>query len=431
MKNTIYLFLTLIVFSCAKDEEPKPSFTTQSYSAEIGDIITLKGENLASVKSINIYSADYTVPGEIIVQESGLTYRRPSFINQSESEIQFTLPELYADSYIMEVGDLEIPLKIKGFIPLTDIIDLAVNPITGIKVIDEEKALVTRESDLYLFENGYHNQRFLSRDVHYFGSFENGDSWYVKSNDWRFYEIFYNEANSSEYNLLTSFNKSEIPDRYNIRDIVVTLDKEIYISNDYEGFLLLNGEFKNIVDIYAGLEAYSKEEIEIDKFKLTPSGLLYTELNQSFGFLILNPKDLTFAFSEEFTSYIEGPSFANNTGYLMLPLENRLFKSTDEGRSWSESSVRTPTHGDEEEYYSMNIIDANTIIYLVHSYTGYNHPYTIAYKTTDGGNSWREQKLFNHPREIDKYARYSDIKENGGLVFFIDHGTPQLYKYIP
>lgn len=430
MKKIIYILFPLFIISCSKGEDPKPSLSDQSYSAEIGDIITLKGNNLGGVQSVTIFSGEYSVPGVTIVEESRGSYQNPFFTKQTETEIQFVLPELYADSYIMRVGDQEIPLNIKGFIPLNDVLDFQVDKLTGVKLIDENKALVVRDRNLYQLDNGYHDVTLISRNVRFYDYLENGDSWYAKISDGEFYEIHYSDAGNSSYNLLTTFHRRDInPIGSHPSDIIITPEKQIFFSLANKAYVKINDEIKSINDVYPGFEAYSEEEREIYSFQLTPSGTVYTRLNYGNGYLSLNPGDSTFVFTEKFTSMPEGPIFRDNIGYLLLPWENRLYKSTDSGLTWTESSTSTPTHGEELWYTKMNVIDANTILLFVHSSTGYDFPYTIAYITRDGGNTWQERKRFNGPREIDRFAQHSDLKENGGLVFFTDTYS-QLYKYV-
>lgn len=430
MKRIIYLLVVLLIVSCSPEEDPKPSVSTQSYTAEIGDLITLRGNNLGGIQSINIFSKKHSVAGAVIFEESRGTYQNYSFINQTETEIQFILPELYADSYVIKVGDQEIPLNVKGFIPINNVLDFQRAKLSGVKIIDENKALGALDSNLYLLNNGYLDKKFISDGVVFFGVLENGDSWYTKTIDYELYEIYYNLAGTTSYNLLTTFKNRQLDPVgvYRPHDILVTPEKQIFISHPEGIFVLENNVIKKAVDIFPGLDAYSPDEREIFTFQLTPAGTIYAQLNRGHGYVSLNPKDYTFAFSRKFSSDVTGPVFRGNTGYLILPWENLFYKSTDSGITWSESPTPTPTHG-EIWNAKMNIMDANTVLFFVHSYAG-SLPYTIAYITRDGGNSWQERKRFDAPTQIERYVRSSDLIEHGGLIFFTTNVFSQLWKYV-
>ena len=433
MKRIIFLLLPILFISCSKEEDPKPSFSTQSYTAEIGDLITLKGNNLGSVTSVNIFSEEYNVPGFIIVEESRGTYKQPSFTGQTETEIQFILPEVYADSYIIRVGDQDLQLNIKGFIPMKNDLDFERERLTGVKVIDENKALVTADRTLYLLENGYHDKKLISREVHFFDVLENGDSWYARSSDAEFYEIYYNAAGSPSYNLLTNFNRRDLNDHggyFYPYNIFITPEKQIFISSGNGTFVIQNNEIMNVINIYPGLEAYTPEEREIYSFRLTPAGTVYGQLSYGNGYLNLNPMDNTFEFSEEFSSDVRGPIFRDNIGYLFLPWENRFYKSIDSGLTWIESSTLTPNTGEELRGAEMNVIDSNTVLLFLHTSKDSSFPYTTAYITRDGGNNWQEKKRFNAPRQIELSVHESDLNKHGGLIFFWKFTSYQLYKYV-
>lgn len=445
MKKYFFILFCSLIVSCSPDEKNVPSLITQSYTAEIGDLVTITGTNLLQVETVRIFSTEYNVPGATIYNKPGELLHHKFFTFHSDTEIQFVLPQLYAESYVMQIGTQEIPLRLKGFIPLFEEYPFELQEIMGLKVLNDEEALGTTRVDiptrnLHLFKNGFYETQKISSNVQFFNVLENADSWYAKSTDFNLYEIYYKSSSSPSYSFLNSFNTRDLDYlSMNPDNILITPEKQIFIFTQNGIFIKQNNELKKAVELFEGLEAYPKQERNIFDLKLTSQGNIHGKVilnpgasssDYEYAFISMNPKNFTFNISERLLSEPVGPQFKSSTGYFLLPRNKKLYKTTDSGLTWSESA--TPIPYTDGYFYNaqIKVLDAQSILLFLHTSTNDKLPYTTVYKSSDGGDSWQLKKRFNHPRQVDLFLFQSDFANRSGLFYFTNFSSRQLWKYL-
>lgn len=437
MIKRLYLLAFLFIISCSVEKEDhQPQVDSESYTAQIGDLITLTGTNLLEVETIRIFSRDYNAPSAIIYAEYGESLQDHYLESQTDTEITFVLPVLNAESFVLQVGDQEIPLQVKGFIPLNVSGYDGWDGIMDIKVVDDDKAFALYGKDLFLFTNGYYDMQKVSGNVHFFGILENGDQWYARSSDYELYEIFYKNSSGSSYEVLTSFSKRQLDYlNTNPHNIIVTSQKEVYIFSHRGIFIKRDGKLHKAIDLYDGLEDLIDEEDVV--LQLSPQGKIHGEVlvdpgnpnNNSYFILTLNPTNHTYHHSQIFNSHPTDLQIKNNTGFVLLIQEREIYKSLDGGNKWNKSSD-FPTISGEIRSANLEMIDENTALLFLHTSVGASLPYTTVYKTSDGGQNWEVFRRFNSPVQKEKFLYKSDFANTKGLFYFTDFTWDQLYKYI-
>lgn len=431
MKKYFYLLFLFSIISCSPEEDTVPSFTTQSYTAEIGEIITITGTDLSGIHSIRIIGTEAGVQGATVYDKPGYTRDYYSFKSKTNSEIQFVLPELYSESYVMRMAEQEFPLSVKGFIPLYNVFDFYDKMITGLEIIDDDKAFVRLNKTLYLLENGYNKPYPIADEVHFFGVLENGDTWYATSTDYNVYEIFYSVSGAFSYTPLSTFIKTSIQGSTDLRDMIITPEKHVYFSAEKGIFIIKENEVRKATDIFPDLETHSLEERVVSELQFTPEGKIYGKLDNSNGYLVLDTENLSYHFTPKFGSHPK-VEFYDKTGYLFLPSENKLLKSVDSGLTWSEFPIPTPAAEGTLRASKFNVLDEDTILIFLYSGVGSELAYTTVYITEDGGRSWQTRKQFNKPIEKENFMYFSDFKNNSGLLYFTDiFSSKILMKYVP
>lgn len=419
----VYLTLSNLFISCSKDSEKQTLVNQSSLEVRIGDIVTLTGSNLSEIQNLYFFSEDVDYGAQKIDD-----YR---FISQTDDEIQFKFPRVNSENYMVRIAGKNIPVKVKGFIPL-GLFDAETDPLEKeIVIIDDKTAFITLNDQLYLLYDNYYSMKPLANSIADYGSLRNGDSWYItKSQDHpTLYKAFYKKASEVDYSKVNEFTFPGLnPDseRFLITEEMEILAKTrqynegltYYIKGDE--VIYLEDKIKDLPDIS------NESQYEIYDFELLSNGEVFCHLNYSGNHMVLNLNTESSRFLKYFSDEI---NFYNSN--LVQFTNDKVFLSSDYGHSWDnnnhdiEIDITIGNSGTEVEF-----LDSNTfLVFQFDQYIGSGSPHTMAYLSNDQGKTWDQYEIFEESQEIWEL----DFRENYGLVFFRAFGMfgkNELYKYV-
>ena len=424
MKNIFNALLFFLIISCTPEDQLSPNFQTNTYSAKIGDTVTLKGENLSAITNITFGNQSFSA--------STTKLESHRFLNQSDNEIRFILPEFTGEKIQMNAGGHKLMLDVKGFIPL-DIFDI-ISPIYDIQIIDEKSAIISTGEKLYLLYDGFYKKKLLSSATNFFGAFENGDSWYIiKNQEAEIFQVYFKSSNEDNFSIIKEF-ESPIPYYNSISDMIFTQDMDVLInikiSSESRKYFVIGNEVKELKDIIPNLPDIGiNGEFEVYKFLQSPNGEIYCRPNYASDYLVLDLNNKSFRTVKNLGGSMDQViDFYKNSAFDIS--KDSLGISRDFGKNWIYENVSL-----EKDFLSgyrgttFNTLDSNTLIICQNEKHINNDPYSKAYISINGGLSWEEEKTFKKYQEAAK----ADFAENTGLVFMFSthfYSSHELYKYV-
>lgn len=416
------VFLFFLTSACEKDEAVRAEYETKSFTAKLGDTLTIKGSNLDRIGQITFASdASQTL-------SPAVTTKSHRFVIHTSDSIQVIVPKLYSDKVFLNIGSEKLDLNIVGFIPM----DLPFYDFTGnvesLKVIDEEVAFVLYTNytlnnlTLYRLTNGYYDAVPVAKNVHFFGFFDAANGWYVGSENSRDYTLYFTEDQGQSYTARYSFSEADL-EYANIKFVYAINESQVLLGTSKKTYVVENDELIPLEEKFPNLEP---GDASLSRIYSREGEVLYG---------IRNDWNLmSFDFEKEVGTVLDFNKFSTNfkffgdIGYVSTwnEMNEILYKSEDKGKTWN--LVKTPQYELMSTPY-VDFINAKTgFLFINHRKKKYDFNTATAWITENGGASWQKYYNFYQEHKGISLNMISDFKGNTGLLCCSEDG--ELFKLV-
>ncbi|MFY7670599.1 hypothetical protein ACOSP6_05880 [Tenacibaculum sp. MEBiC06402] len=416
-----FFFLVFVIFisSCSNEEtiKPKPEFSISSYNSFIGDTLTIKGTNLNELGKISIYNESI----------DPIFSTEPEVISKSDTEIKFIVPFLYDEiATIYFNSDTEpINFNLFGYIPYKFENNGSIYRYSEVsQILNDNIAFCYDDNTNRRFKliNNYNNIVNLPSDnsdnynrIYYA---DENSGYILSSTDYSLADDIYSfNGDINNKSFLFSIKHEDI-NSSGISKIKFISESLVYVmTSSGEMFQVLNEVVTPLQNLYPELNNTSYlnpvyQSQTIDTFEvLDDNSIIIAPQNQNYIIRINDDgvSETTFGgktnYYNNFDNTFITPKFYKNNGAFYSSAEQKIYKSTDYGKTWTAYNLGIPTN----DNIFVEYLGGDQFILHQYLTNTNNIDLKSRYISTDNGNNWR--KIFHTSRwgdiqSIQMYDKY-------------------------